>query len=171
MKIDRLPQEFIELYDLTSKVKYDSRGNGYVYMEIHRGMHGLPQSGILSNKLLKERLHTYGYQELPHTPGLFNHDTRPVWFSLVVDDFGIKYIGKQNALHLINALESKSIGKVPYTAKLPWTGIITTDMSTFPCQIMFTNSYSATTNKNHRDNPKTAHTNRIQSNMEKTLTH
>ena len=43
-----IPQEFIDLYDLTPKVK-----NWYIYMEISRGMYGLPQSGILANKLLK----------------------------------------------------------------------------------------------------------------------
>ena len=104
MRIDLIPPEFIELYDLAPKVKYDAQGIGYVYMEIRRGMYGLPQSGMLSNKLLKERLTDYGYDELPHTPGLFKHKTRPISFSLVVDDFGIKYIGKENALHLINAL-------------------------------------------------------------------
>ena len=46
--IKLIPKEFIDLYDLTPKVK-----NGYIYMEISRGMYRLPQSGILSNKLLK----------------------------------------------------------------------------------------------------------------------
>ena len=41
-------QEFMDLYDLYDKVK-----NGYVYSEIVRGMYGLPQAGILANKLLK----------------------------------------------------------------------------------------------------------------------
>ena len=116
MKIDLFPPELIELYNLAPKVKYDAKGVGYVYMEIRRGMYGLPQSGILSNKLLKERLPQYGYYELPHTPGLFKHETRPVWFSLVVDDFGIKYVGKENALHLINALEDF------YEVEIDWKG-------------------------------------------------
>ena len=111
-----MPPEFIKLYNLATKVKYDSRGNGYVYMEIRHGMYRLPQSGMLSNKLLKERLHDYGYHELPHTPGLFKHESRPVWFSLVVDDFGIKCVGKQNALHLINALEDF------YDVEVDWKG-------------------------------------------------
>ena len=46
--IKLIPQEFIDLYDLARKVK-----NGYIYTEISRGMYGLPQSGILANKLLK----------------------------------------------------------------------------------------------------------------------
>ena len=56
MPIALIPEEFIKLYDLAGKVK-----NGYVYMEIQRGMHGLPQSGILANKLLKECLKKHGY--------------------------------------------------------------------------------------------------------------
>ena len=94
MQIYLIPQEVIDLYDLGGKVKYDSKGVGYEYMEIRKGMYGLPQSGILSNKLLKERLTEYGYNEVSHTTGLFKHNTRPVWFMLVVDDFGIKYIGQ-----------------------------------------------------------------------------
>ena len=93
------------MYDLGEKVKYDSKGVGYVYTEIKKGMYRLPQSGILSNKLLKERLTKYGYNEVAHKPGLLKHDTRPVWFMLVVDDFGIKYIGQVNAQHLIDALK------------------------------------------------------------------
>ena len=31
------------------------------------------------------------------TPGLWRHVTRQVQFSLVVDDFGVKYAGKENA--------------------------------------------------------------------------
>jgi hypothetical protein len=56
-------------------------------MEIHKGMYGLPQAGILANKLFKERLVHHGYFEQPHTLGLWKHVTRPVWFNLHVDDF------------------------------------------------------------------------------------
>ena len=51
MSIDLIPQEFRDEYDLDSKAK-----GGYVYMEIQKGMYGLPQVGILANKLLKKRL-------------------------------------------------------------------------------------------------------------------
>jgi hypothetical protein len=35
---------------------------------------------------------------------LWRNVTRPVLFSLVVDDFGIKYVGKQHAQHLFTSL-------------------------------------------------------------------
>ena len=106
-----IPPEFMDLYNLHDKVK-----GGYIYMEIQMGMYGLPQSGILANKLLKERLAEHGYFELPHTPGLFMHKTRPVWFTLVVDDFGIKYVGRQHAEHLIGVL------KEFYEVEVDWEG-------------------------------------------------
>ncbi len=40
--------------------------DGYVYMEIKKGMYGLPQASILANKLLKLRLARHGYFEQPH---------------------------------------------------------------------------------------------------------
>ena len=109
--IKLIPQDFIDLYDLTPKVK-----NGYIYMEISRGMYGLPQSGILANKLLEKRLAKQGYRELPHTPGIFRHETLQVWFTLVVDGFGIKYVGEENAKHLLGAL------KEFYKIEEYWTG-------------------------------------------------
>ena len=100
MPINLIPDEVIQFYNLQSKVK-----NGFVYMEIRKGMYGLPQAGILANKLLKARLAPHGYFEQPHTPGLFRHITRPVWFNLTVDDFGIKYVGEEHLQHLFNTLK------------------------------------------------------------------
>jgi hypothetical protein len=41
-----------------------------------------------------------------HTPGLFRHATRPVAFSLVVDNFDIKYVDRVHAEHLLSTLQS-----------------------------------------------------------------
>ena len=111
MQINLISQEYSELYDLGSKVK-----NWYFYMEIQRGMYELPQAGILANKLLKERLLQNDYFEVPHTPWLFRHKSRPVWFTLVVDDFVIKYVDKEHAQHLLNVL------KEFYEIEEDWTG-------------------------------------------------
>ena len=59
-------------------------------MEIREAIYGLPQAGFLANKLLKKRLAPAGYYEMPHTPGLWKHVYRPIAFTLVVDDFGVK---------------------------------------------------------------------------------
>lgn len=99
MKADLFPPEFIDKYKLHGKVY-----KGYIWIRIVRTMYGLPQAGILSSKLLRKRLATDGYFELPHTPGLWKHVCRQVWFTLVVDDFSVKYISKENADHLMQAL-------------------------------------------------------------------
>ena len=67
--------------------------------------------------MLKEKLAPHKYYELQYTPGLFKHQLRPIVFTLVVDNFGIKYVGKEHADHLIGILEVK------YTKiETDWTG-------------------------------------------------
>ena len=44
------------------------------------------------------------------------HATKDIFFSLVVDDFGVKYVGKDTADHLTQAL------KKLYTISIDWTG-------------------------------------------------
>ena len=44
--------------------------NEFVYLEMRRAVWGLPQAGILANKLLRKRLLPHGYYECKHTPGL-----------------------------------------------------------------------------------------------------
>jgi hypothetical protein len=80
-----LPQETIEKYDL-SELAQDEK----VYIEIQKGMYGLPQAAILAKELLQRNLAKDGYWPTTHTHGLWRHDTRPISFSLVVDDFGVK---------------------------------------------------------------------------------
>jgi hypothetical protein len=111
MPLRIIPEHVIDQYNRREKAK-----NGFVYMEIRRAMYGLPQAGILANKLLKKRLAKHGYYEVEHTPGLWTHISRPIQFTLVVDDFGIKYVGKQHADHLLNAL------KEHYTIDIDWEG-------------------------------------------------
>ncbi len=82
--------------------------DGYVYMEIHKGMYQLPQVSILANKLLKERLAQHGYFEQPHTQGLWKHLTHQVWFNLCVDDFGIKNIRQEHLQYVYDSLQKET---------------------------------------------------------------
>ena len=67
-------------------------------------MYSLPQSGLLVNKLLEKRLNKYGYGQSNMVPGLWKHDTRPIQFTLVVDNFRVKYVGEEHANNLTRAL-------------------------------------------------------------------
>jgi hypothetical protein len=109
--IKLIPQETITEYNLLSLVS-----DGHVYIEVQKCMYGLPHAGILVNQLLARRLAIHGYHQTKFTPGLWRHVTRPIQFTLVVDDFGIQYVGKLHAQHLIDALETD------YTVSKYWTG-------------------------------------------------
>ena len=74
-------------------------------MEIRRSIYGPPIAVALANKGLKLNLTPNVYFEVPNTPGLWRNITRPISFSLVVDDFCVKYIDKADADHLVSALE------------------------------------------------------------------
>ena len=99
--LHQIPKEIYEQYNLQ-----EITHNGFVYVEIRKGIYGLPQAGILANTQLIELLATHGYHQCTHTHGLFTHTTRPISFTLVVDDFGVKYIGIENAEHLLGVLQS-----------------------------------------------------------------
>jgi hypothetical protein len=99
MLLSRFPEEIIQKYNLNALAVH-----GWVYIEIRKGMYGLKQAGLLANQLLQTRLTSFGYCPARHTPGLWLHKTRPISFTLVVDDFAVKYVGKQHAEHLRNAL-------------------------------------------------------------------
>ena len=65
------------------------------------------QAGILANKILKENLKSFEYYEVDHTSGLWRHQTLPIFFTLVVDNFGIQYIDNNHAQHLIDTLKTR----------------------------------------------------------------
>ncbi len=79
-------------------------------------MYGLPQAGIIAQVLLEDRLGKHGYSQSKIIPGLWTHNTRPILFSLVVDDFTVKYTRKKDAEHLLNVL------KKDYIATEDWEG-------------------------------------------------
>jgi hypothetical protein len=100
--IHMIPDEVMVHYNLHRLVH-----NGHVYAEVRKGMYGLPQAGRLANDQLQRFLAPHGYRPCPITPGLWKHDTRPISFVLVVDDFAIKYIDRADADHLPDALKTE----------------------------------------------------------------
>jgi hypothetical protein len=76
---------------------------------------GLPQAGILANKRLRWKLAPFGYFKHVNTPGLWYHKSHPILFTLVVDDFGVKYVNKEDVDHLVESI------KATYTLTKDWT--------------------------------------------------
>jgi hypothetical protein len=86
-------------------------------------MYGLKQAGLLANQLLQTHLAPFGYYPARHTPGLWLHRTQPISFTLVVDDFAVKYVGKHHAEHLRNALLRS------YELTMDWTETVYSGMT------------------------------------------
>ena len=112
MKLSDIPDEIIRAYNLRAKATPD----GSVYIEINKGMYGLPQAGLLANELLEKRLNKQGYYQSKLVPGLWKHKTRDIQFTLVVDDFGVKYTRREDAEHLLKTIEQH------YPVTTDWTG-------------------------------------------------
>jgi len=100
--ISLIPDEFIKLYKLDELKDKD----GYVYAEVHGGMYGFPQAGMLAHKDLTKRLTSHGYTPATYTPGLWTHKSNGITFTLVVDDFGIKYTSLSSLNHLLDVLKT-----------------------------------------------------------------
>jgi len=111
IRLADIPQEVIDEYTLTSFVH-----DGFVFFEILKGVYGLKQAGKLANDLLTARLEPHGYYQCATTPGLWRHKWRPIIFVLIVDDFGIEYVGRQHADHLLQALSTH------YEVTTDWSG-------------------------------------------------
>jgi hypothetical protein len=95
MVLSRFPEEIIQKYNLNALAV-----DGLVYIEFRKGMYGLKQAGLLANQFLSTRLAPFGYYPAHHTPRLWLHRAQPISFTLVMDDFAVKYVGKQHADHL-----------------------------------------------------------------------
>ena len=70
-------------------------------------MYSLVQDGIIAHDALTEHLKPYVYAPAKITQGIWTQIDRGINFTLLVDYFGIKYIRKNDAYHLILALQAK----------------------------------------------------------------
>jgi hypothetical protein len=55
---------------------------------------GLLQASILANKRLQRKLAPFRYFEHINTPGLWYHESCPIYFTLAIDNFGVIYVNK-----------------------------------------------------------------------------
>ena len=90
-----VPHHFIDEYNLALLIT-----NGYLYLEVVKGVYGLPQAGIMANKLLKIWLAPHGYIECTHIHGFWKNVSRKTTFTLWVD-FGTCYTFRADVIHLI----------------------------------------------------------------------
>ena len=95
INLEHIPTAVIAQYDM-QQYAY----NGAVVVQVNKGIYGLPQEAeILAQDRLVQHLASHGYHQAKNTPCLFKHISNSVSFTLVVDDFGIKYIHDEDADH------------------------------------------------------------------------
>ncbi len=95
-----IPKSFIDKHNL-QRYLYNNK----YYVRVDKGIYGLPQAGNLAQQRLLSHLSTHGYHPTHHTPCLFKHEIDDIYFTLVVDDFAVKYKDKIQAQKLINVLK------------------------------------------------------------------
>jgi hypothetical protein len=66
MLLSRFPEEIIQKYNLNALAV-----DGWVYIEIRKGMYGLKKAGLLASQLLQTLLAPFGYYPARHTPGIW----------------------------------------------------------------------------------------------------
>ena len=90
--------------------------NGFVYCKIKRGMYGLKQVARLVYDNLVTNLKKNGYFPDKYCPNSWSYESRNTKFCLCVDDFGVKYLKKNDAHHKITSLQKY------YDITIDWSG-------------------------------------------------
>jgi hypothetical protein len=96
---DQLPRDFQARW---SDPRYWQ--DNKILMKVVKTIYGLPQSGLLSQQRLVKHLAAHGYHRTTSNECLFSDAAKTVQFTLVVDDFGIKYTDPQRRDHLLAVL-------------------------------------------------------------------
>ena len=111
LPLDIIPEEIIQQYNLRNLAH-----KCFLYMEIQKSMYWLHQAGKIANDKLKLHLSKFGSEPETINPGLWRNQTCPLKFSLVLDDFGIKYDFQVDITHILNVL------KTIYNISEDWDG-------------------------------------------------
>jgi hypothetical protein len=149
MLLSRFPEEIVSKYKLKALTV-----DGWVYIEIRKGMYLLKQAGLLANQLLQKLLALFGYYSARHTPSLWLHRIRPITFSLIVDDFAVKYVVKQHADHIRNALLQSYELTTDWEGKVYSVMSLTWDYKNRTCDISMPGYVSNVISKFQHDSPK-----------------
>ena len=111
-RLDLIPTPIVEAYGLRTLATPD----GFVYARVNKAWYGLKQAGKIAHDDLVQRLAEGGYRKAELVEGYFYHEERDISFTLVVDDFLIKYTNKEDLEHLRSTIERNYKFKVDETA-------------------------------------------------------
>ena len=121
MSISIIPDEIISKYNLLSLAH-----NCFVNIRINKDIYDLAQSKKIAHDELVRHFAPFSHHPTTHPLDLWTHATRPLSFTLTVDDFGIKYTDINDANHLLASLRRKYdvttdwYGSLYYGVTLKW---------------------------------------------------
>ena len=102
--LSQTPKDFQSQHNLHALVD----NPGCVCAQINWSLHRLEENGSIANEdIVVDHSLQFGRHEIKHTAGLFTHVTRPIQFSLVVDDFGVKWVNHADLNHLLESPRTK----------------------------------------------------------------
>ena len=112
MDISDIPEEIIQCYNLRTFIR---PGTTKIYNEVIGALYGMKQSGYIANKELVTYLESNGYMQSKTTPCLFKHNVDDIDFTLITDDFLIRYSDQKEADKLYEIMCKK------YPMTVDWT--------------------------------------------------
>ena len=102
-KLSQIPDDFQRQCNLHALAD----GQGHVHAQIDGALCGLAEAGRIANQDMADHLAKFGHHECKFTPGLFTHESRPIQFTLIADDFAVKWVNRSDFDHPLHSLETK----------------------------------------------------------------
>lgn len=99
--LSTFPTKTIERYNLNNIICSE----GFIYIRRKKGMDWIKQTVTHAYAQLVKYLQPFGYAPISFSLRLWTHTLYRATFCLCIDDVGIRYFSKDNALHLFNALK------------------------------------------------------------------
>ena len=122
LKLSHVPSAIIAKYNLTPFITTRGKTEG-IYVQVNKGMYGIPDSGRLAKDRLDILLDGAGFYQTPSTPCLYRHKTRKICFSLIVDDFFIVHTKDEDRDYLFETLRTMYTLKTNTAQTLKYVGI------------------------------------------------
>ena len=94
-KLSQIPEAIQVQHGLLNLVD----DKGCVHARIDKAWCGLKEAGRIAGDDIRDHLAAFGHNESKFSPGLFTHDTRPISFTSVVDDLGVKWKNLEDFEH------------------------------------------------------------------------
>ena len=109
-KVDLIPPRIIQFYKIQHLIH-----KRYIYTKINKAWHGLKNSGCIAHDDLVQHLQKHRFVQAQKKMDC-SRTYRDISFTLVVDNFVLKFTNKQDCDYLIKIMREKYKFKVDYEA-------------------------------------------------------